>query len=69
MNAPQPETSQIGRYQITSWGQGSVAGVIAVLDTATGRVWVREISGGIGGDKALLKAENQGSPLWAIPHR
>jgi hypothetical protein len=68
MNGPQPESLPIGRYQITSSGTGSTT-TIAVLDTATGSVWVRQIFSGMGGDKALLKAENQGSPLWAIPRK
>ena len=65
MNGPQPEGFPIGRYQITSCAADSTT-TIAVLDTATGSVWVRQLFTGMGGDKALLKAENQGSPLWAI---
>lgn len=62
------EIPEIGRFQISSCGTESTS-TIAVLDTATGQVWVRQIFNGMGGDKALLKPENLGKPLWALPPR
>lgn len=65
MNGSQSD-NQIGRYQITACGTDQTS-TIAVIDTITGRVWVRQIFTGIGGDKALLKEVNRGRPLWEIP--
>ncbi|OHT88009.1 hypothetical protein [Mycobacteroides saopaulense] len=62
------EIPEIGRFQISSCGTDATS-TIAVLDTATGQVWVRQIFNGVGGDKALLKPENLGKPLWALPPR
>jgi hypothetical protein len=66
MTGWQPASSEIGRYQVAACGTDSTS-TIAVIDTVTGRLWVRQIFSGIGGDKALLKEENQGRPLWDVP--
>lgn len=62
------EQPQIGRFQVAVGATDSMT-TIAVIDTVTGRLWVREVFNGIGGDKALLKEENYGRPLWDVPKR
>ncbi len=66
MTSSEPASSEIGRYQLAASATASTA-TIAVIDTVSGRLWVRQIFTGIGGDKALLKEENYGRPLWDVP--
>jgi hypothetical protein len=66
MIGSQPPNPEIGRYQVAACAAEHLS-TIAVVDTATGRLWVRQVSNGIGGDKALLKRENQGRPMWDVP--
>ena len=59
-------TSQIGRYQIASSATDSDH-VLAVLDTATGEVWVKRIYvHAVRGDHRLLDTENQGKAFWEV---
>jgi hypothetical protein len=66
MNIKNPDQEAInGRFQMaTSAAEGFQ--IVAVLDTATGKLWVKEVLRGIGGDKSLLKAENQGKCIWEM---
>jgi hypothetical protein len=57
------DTSKIGRYQIVSSG-GDSNHILAVLDTVTGRVWVKEISLKFRENRELLKEENQVRTFW-----
>jgi hypothetical protein len=56
---------QIGRYQMATSATSSCQ-IVVVLDSATGKLWVREVMRGIGGDKNLLKTENQGKCIWEM---
>lgn len=65
IDKPSDRDFQIGRYQLASSSTAS-SQIVVVLDTATGKLWVREVVRGIGGDKNLLKTENQGKCLWEM---
>ena len=62
--SPDPEL-EIGRYQMATSATSSCQ-IVVVIDTVTGKLWVREVVRGIVGDKDLLKPENQGKCLWEM---
>ena len=60
--------NKIGRYQISS-AATEQSFLVTVLDTATGKIWTRTLFRGIGGEKQLIKTENQGKKIWDIPNK
>jgi hypothetical protein len=65
IDKPSDRDFKTGRYQLATSATSSCQ-IVVVLDTATGKLWVKEVVRGIGGDQDLLKTENQGKCLWEM---